>query len=63
MSRAQKNTRRGKQPLTSAQRHPSPLTEFKGNGVKRTTGTERPQPVTRTLVADVGPARVIKTTD
>lgn len=62
MSRAQKNTRRGKQSTASVQRQPTQLGSGKGNGVTKRTGLERPQVVTRHPTDMADPvARVIKT--
>ncbi len=62
MSRAQKNTRRGKQSTKSAQRQPTALASGKGAGVTKRTGLERPSVVTHnpTDMADPTP-RVIQT--
>jgi hypothetical protein len=44
--RAQKNVRRAKGAGTGTQRQPTALANGKGNGVRKATGTERPEPVT-----------------
>jgi hypothetical protein len=62
MGRAQKNVRRAKGAGTGTQRQPTALANGKGNGVRKATGTERPEPVTHNPadMADTQ-ARVIKT--
>jgi hypothetical protein len=62
MSRAQKNTRRGKGKSASVQRQPAATGEGKGAGVTKRTGTERPDASTNyhADMADPTP-RVIKT--